>query len=106
MHSASNKKLLDYLQRPRAIVTLLHLLESTKQGLDYTLTQIGGSKRTGMSRINELVEMGLASKQTELAWHRRRIYVLSEDGQKIAVRLRELLNYWTEFEKRRRSREV
>lgn len=85
--------LLAFLQRPRAIITLLCLYHARNKGLDKLLQEIGGSKRTGMTRINELHSLGLVSKHTE-EHGRKTLYRLSEDGRKIAEKLGDILDHW------------
>jgi DNA-binding HxlR family transcriptional regulator len=87
--------LLTFLQKPRAIITLLCLYHAKDEGLDMLLQKIGGSKRTGMTRINELYEMGLVTKHAN-EHSRKTLYQLSEDGKKIAEKLEDILVYWKE----------
>jgi len=85
--------LLSVLQRPRAIITLLCLYHAKNKGLDMLLQEIGGSKRTGMARINDFYRIGMVAKHTD-EHSRKTFYVLSEDGRKIAEKLEDVLGYW------------
>jgi len=80
-----------YLEKARAIRTILCLLNSDSKGLDEILEEIGGSKSTAMKRISELVEMGLAFKKLDPKRKRVVIYTLTEKGQKIAKKLQEVI---------------
>ena len=75
---------LNYLERARAIRTLICLLKAEDKGLDEILGEIGGSKSTGMARISELMELGLVTKKASQAERRKMFYCLSEKGKKIA----------------------
>ncbi|MHB8163607.1 MAG: hypothetical protein ACYDDV_04550 [Methanoregula sp.] len=92
-------ELLNYLQKPRSILTLFCLLYNGNKGLDEVLEKIGGSKRTGMVRINELVKLGLVEKKTSLT-DRKIFYQLSEDGQKITQEIEVLLKKWDLIKKK------
>lgn len=85
------KDLMSYLEKKRAIKTLLCLLNGTDKGLDSLLESIGGSKTTGMSRIIELVEMNLVEKKSHPNESRKMFYTLTEEGKQIAEKLREIL---------------
>lgn len=80
-----------YMERKRAIKTLLCLLDENDKGLDNLLVNIGGSKTTGMNRILELVEMGLVEKKTDPNESRKMFYRLTENGQRIAEKIGEIL---------------
>lgn len=79
------------MERKRAIKTLLCLLDENDKGLDNLLVSIGGSKTTGMTRILELVEMGLVEKKADPKESRKMFYRLTEKGQKIAEKIRGIL---------------
>ena len=81
-----------YLEKARAVRTILCLLNSENKGLDEILEEIGGSKSTAMKRISELVEMGLAFKKLDPKRKRVVIYTLTEKGQKIAKKLQEVIH--------------
>jgi DNA-binding MarR family transcriptional regulator len=75
-------------EKGRAIRTLLILSNSTDDGLDKLLTRIGGSKRTAMSRIQELVTLGLVVRTVRPDVARRMIYKLSPEGRRVADQIR------------------
>lgn len=85
------KELIDYLERKRAVRTLLCLLEGKERGLDEILRQIGGSKSTGMARISELMKLGLVEKRASQKEKRKMFYHLTTKGKKIAEELQTLL---------------
>jgi DNA-binding MarR family transcriptional regulator len=80
-----------YLEKARAIRTLLCLLNSENKGLDEILEEIGGSKSTAMKRISELMEMNLVIKKVDPKRKRVIIYTLTEKGKKIAQKLQEII---------------
>lgn len=91
--SMYSNDLLSVLQKPRAIVTILYLYHAKNQGLDMLLEKIGGSKRTGMARINDFYRIGIVTKRTE-EYGRKTFYVLSTEGQVIAQKLEDIVSHW------------
>lgn len=87
---------LNYLEKPRAIRTLLCLLSSENKGLDEILKEIGGSKSTGMARISELIKLGLVVKKASQTERRKMLYCLKEKGIKIAKELQKVINSYEE----------
>lgn len=85
------KEIIDYLERTRAVRTLLCLLGGKERGLDEILRQIGGSKSTGMARISELMKLGLVEKKVSQKEKRKMFYHLTTKGKKIAEKLETLL---------------
>jgi len=79
-----------FLERPRAIRTLICLLENEGKGLDEILEAIGGSKTTGMRRIAELSELKLVEKRASPKEIRKILYSLTEEGKIAAIELRRL----------------
>lgn len=94
--SRKKEDLLNYLEKPRSIRTLLCLLKSENKGLDEILKEIGGSKSTGMSRISELMKLGLLIKKASQTERRKMLYCLEEKGVKIAKELQKILNSYEE----------
>jgi len=87
-------KLIDYLEKPRAIRTLLCLLNSQNKGLDELLQSIGGSKSTGMTRISELIALGLVTKKASETEKRKMLYCLNETGVKIAREIQKVIGLY------------
>jgi DNA-binding MarR family transcriptional regulator len=94
--SPKGEDLLNYLEKPRSIRTLLCLLKSENKGLDEILKQIGGSKSTGMSRISELLKLRLVTKKASQTERRKMLYCLEEKGIKIAKELQKIINFYDE----------
>jgi len=90
--ACTKKVSLSYLERTRAIRTLLCLLKSENKGLDELLTEIGGSKTTAMNRISELLRMKLVKKEADPTRRRVMRYSLTEKGKKIVKDLQDLIN--------------
>ncbi|MHA1629635.1 MAG: hypothetical protein ACTSVS_05515 [Candidatus Heimdallarchaeota archaeon] len=87
-------KLIEYLEKPRAIRTLLCLLNSQNKGLDELLQSIGGSKSTGMARISELIALGLVTKRASETEKRKMLYCLNKTGVKIAKEIQKIIDYY------------
>jgi DNA-binding MarR family transcriptional regulator len=83
---------IDYLEKSRAIRTLLCLLNAENKGLDELLQNIGGSKSTGMARISELVKLGLVTKKASPTEKRKMFYALEKKGREIAEELQKLIS--------------
>jgi len=81
-----------FLEKARAIRTLLCLLRYENRGLDELLELIGGSKSTGMKRIIELIEMGLVEKKASIKESRKMLYLLTPKGKQIAQMLQKIVN--------------
>jgi DNA-binding MarR family transcriptional regulator len=94
--SSKNKELLEYLEKPRAIRTLLCLYKSENKGLDEVLKIIGGSKSTGMERISELQKMGLVEKKASATVNRKMLYCLEKRGKRIAEGIQKILQDFEE----------
>ncbi|MEM2506005.1 MAG: hypothetical protein QXF61_03040 [Nitrososphaeria archaeon] len=90
--SRKKEELLNYLEKPRAIRTLLCLLSLENKGLDEILKEIGGSKSTGMARIYELMKLGLVVKKASQTERRKMLYCLEDKGVKIAKELQKIIN--------------
>lgn len=74
-----------FLERPRAIRTLLCLYEFPEDTpVSEILDSIGGSRTTGLNRLNEFRELGLVVKR---AGDNSTFYHLTEDGEKVAEHL-------------------
>ena len=91
-----SEELIDYLEKSRAIRTLLCLLKAENKGLDQILKEIGGSKSTGMARILELVKLGLVTKKASETEKRKMLYRLEKSGRKIAAELQKLMETFDE----------
>lgn len=91
-----NEELLDYLEKSRAIRTLICLSKANNKGLDEVLIEIGGSKSTGMARISELLKLGLVTKKASQTEKRKMLYCLEPKGQKIAEDLQRIFTYFQE----------
>jgi DNA-binding HxlR family transcriptional regulator len=73
------------LERPRTVRTLILLLEaSDKTPVSELLEEVGGSRSTGINRLNELREAGLVVKRPG---DNRTLYELTDDGQTVARHL-------------------
>jgi DNA-binding MarR family transcriptional regulator len=81
----------EYLEKPRAVRTLLCLLDAGNKGLDELLKDIGGSKSTGMARIDELVQLGLVLKKASQTEKRKMLYCLNEKGKRIAEQIQKTI---------------
>lgn len=82
-----NDEALDLLGRPRAIRTLLCLLDSADDTpVSDLLDAIGGSRTTGINRLDEFRDAGLVVKK---AGDNRTMYLLTDDGEAVARDLRE-----------------
>jgi len=79
------------LERPRAVRTLLCLLNAEDKGLDELLREIGGSKSTGMARIDELVRLSLVLKKASQTEKRKMLYCLNERGKRIAEQIQKTI---------------
>jgi DNA-binding MarR family transcriptional regulator len=80
-----------FLEKSRAIRTLVCLLENEGKGLDDILESIGGSKTTGMKRLTELVEMKLVERRASQDESRKMIYSLTDQGKRLATQLGQLV---------------
>lgn len=80
-----------FLEKPRAIRTLICLLRAEGKGLDEVLREIGGSKTTGMKRIAELIELGLVNKRASPEESRKMLYSLTQKGTEVASGLKRLI---------------
>ena len=87
-----NTAVFEYLERSRSLRTLLCLLDAKNKGLDQLLIEIGGSKSTGMCRLNELVQLGLVTKMASLTEKRKMFYCLTEKGQNVANQIRQAID--------------
>lgn len=75
----------DLIERPRSVRVLIALLESPEDApVSEILEGIGGSRSTGINRLDEFRESGLVIKQ---AGDNRTIYSLTENGEKVARHL-------------------
>ena len=80
----------DLIERPRAVRVLLTLLESPDDApVSEILETVGGSKSTGINRLDEFREAGLVTKQ---AGDNRTIYSLTHDGEEIAHYLADVID--------------
>lgn len=80
----------DLLERPRAVRVLISLLESPDDApVSVILEDVGGSRSTGINRLNELREAGLVTKR---AGDNRTIYSLTPDGEEVARHLVTVIN--------------
>jgi DNA-binding HxlR family transcriptional regulator len=87
-----NTAIFEYLERSRALRTLLCLLDTGDKGLDQLLREIGGSKSTGMSRLDELVQLGLVTKIASPTEKRKMLYRLTSKGREVAEQLKGVLD--------------
>jgi DNA-binding MarR family transcriptional regulator len=87
-----NTAIFEYLERSRSLRTLLCLLDAENKGLDQLLTEIGGSKSTGMARIDELVRLGLVTKRACQTEKRKMFYCLTDKGQIIANQIKKAID--------------
>jgi len=88
-----SKEFFEYLEKPRSVRTLLCLLSAENKGLDELLREIGGSKSTGMARIDELVRLGLVSKKASQTEKRKMFYILSDKGKRIAEQIQKTIEF-------------
>jgi DNA-binding MarR family transcriptional regulator len=88
-----SREFFEYLERPRAVRTLLCLLNAENKGLDELLGDIGGSKSTGMARLDELVQLGLVLKKASQTEKRKMFYCLGEKGKRIAEQIRKTIEF-------------
>jgi DNA-binding HxlR family transcriptional regulator len=88
----ANKEFLEYLESSRAILTLLCLTDAENKGLDQLLQDIGGSKSTGMARLDDLVRLGLVIKKASPTEKRKMFYCLTEKGKRIACQIQEIID--------------
>jgi DNA-binding MarR family transcriptional regulator len=86
-----SKEFSEYLERSRAIRTLLCLLNAKNKGLDELLSDIGGSKSTGMARIDELIRLGLVLKTASQTEKRKMLYCLNEKGKGVAEQIQQII---------------
>jgi DNA-binding MarR family transcriptional regulator len=91
-----SEDILNYLEKPRSIRTLLCLAKSENKGLDEILKEIGGSKSTGMARISELMKLGLVTKKASQTERRKMLYYLEDKGIKIAKELQKIIKFYQE----------
>ena len=79
------------LERPRAIRTLVSLYESSEDtSASEVLESIGGSRTTGLNRLNDFIELGLVEKK---AGDNRTLYHLTEDGERVTEHLLEAISH-------------
>ena len=71
---------------------MLCLLNAENKGLDELLREIGGSKSTGMARIDELVRLGLVLKKASQKEKRKMLYCLNEKGKKLAEQIQKTID--------------
>lgn len=75
----------DLIERPRAVRVLIALLESPDDApVSAILEGVGGSRSTGINRLDEFRDAGLVTKR---AGDNRTIYSLTEDGEEVARHL-------------------
>ena len=75
----------DLIERPRAVRVLIALLKSPDDApVSDILEGVGGSRSTGISRLDEFRDAGLVTKR---AGDNRTIYSLTEDGEEVARHL-------------------
>jgi len=70
---------------------LLCLLNAENKGLDDLLREIGGSKSTGMARIDDLVQLGLVLKKASQTEKRKMLYCLNEKGKRTAEHVQKII---------------
>jgi DNA-binding MarR family transcriptional regulator len=87
-----SKDFFEYLEKPRSVRTLLCLLSAENKGLDELLREIGGSKSTGMARIDELVRLGLVLKKASQTEKRKMLYCLNEKGKRLAEQIQKTID--------------
>jgi predicted transcriptional regulator len=79
------------LERPRAIRTLVSLYETAEDApASEVLESIGGSRTTGLNRLNDFIKLGLVEKQ---AGDNRTLYHLTEDGERVTEHLLEAISH-------------
>jgi DNA-binding MarR family transcriptional regulator len=88
----TNTPVFEYLERSRALRTLLCLLDAENKGLDQLLREIGGSKSTGMARLDELVQLGLVTKRASPTQKRKMFYCLTDKGREVAEPISDILD--------------
>ena len=71
---------------------MLCLLKAENKGLDELLREIGGSKSTGMARIDELVRLGLVLKKASQTEKRKMLYCLNEKGKRLAEQMQKTID--------------
>lgn len=71
---------------------MLCLLSAENKGLDELLREIGGSKSTGMARIDELVRLGLVLKKASQTEKRKMLYCLNEKGKRLAEQIQKTID--------------
>ena len=71
---------------------MLCLLNAENKGLDELLREIGGSKSTGMARIDELVRLGVVLKKASQTEKRKMLYCLNEKGKKLAEQIQKTID--------------
>lgn len=86
-----SKGFFEYLEKPRSVRTLLCLLNADNKGLDELLREIGGSKSTGMARIDELIQLGLVEKKASQTEKRKMLYCLNRKGKTIAEQIQKIV---------------
>lgn len=80
----------DLIEHSRSVRVLVALLESAENApVSEILDSVGGSKSTGINRLDELREAGLVTKQ---AGDNRTIYSLTEEGEEVARHLVSAIN--------------
>lgn len=75
---------------------MLCLLNAENKGLDELLREIGGSKSTGMARIDELVRLGLVLKKASQTEKRKMLYCLNEKGKRTAEQIQKTIESFSE----------
>lgn len=70
---------------------MLCLLNAENKGLDDLLREIGGSKSTGMARIDDLVQLGLVLKKASQTEKRKMLYCLNEKGKRTAEHVQKII---------------
>lgn len=75
----------DLIERPRAVRMLVALLETPNDApVSDLLEAVGGSRSTGLNRLEEFREAGLIEKR---AGHNRTIYSLTDLGEEVTHHL-------------------
>jgi len=79
----------ELLERQRSIRTLLALLNAPdERTVSDLLNDVGGSRSTGINRLNELRSAGLVQKR---AGNNRTLYTLTAEGEEVAEQLQAAL---------------
>jgi DNA-binding MarR family transcriptional regulator len=86
-----SKEFFEYLEKARSVRTLTCLLNAENKGLDELLRDIGGSKSTGMARIDELIHLGLVLKRASQTEKRKMLYGLNDKGKRIAEQIQKTI---------------